>query len=252
MTMNHHDLRRLSWDGCPNARDLGGLPTTGGARTRWGTIIRSDSPNRLTPVGEQALIDHGIRTIVDLRLPDEAIEFAHPFARPGPHGIVYVNVSFIDPNEGAPVAAPISLADEYKRMLGVFSQRVGAIMRAIAGAADGGVLIHCAAGKDRTGLTCALLLDLVGVPRQIIAEDYALSLECMREQTEAWIASEPAKRAERELEAERWNPLPRVMLDAFAFIDESYGGTEAYLVSAGVRQSEIARLRERLISPGLR
>jgi protein tyrosine/serine phosphatase len=246
MTVDHHHARRLWWDGCPNARDLGGLPTGSGGRTRWGAIMRSDSPHRLTLAGEQALIDHGVRTIVDVRLPTEAGADSHAFAVPGDHGISYVNLSFVDPAFEPDDSAPIALADIYEDMLVRDVARVGAIMRAIADAPEGGVLIHCHAGKDRTGLLCALLLDLVGVPRQIIAEDYALTGEYLRERTVAWVARVPDRREEREREAERSHPHPEIMLAVLAFVDERFGGSEAYLRLAGLDSLEIARLRERL------
>jgi protein tyrosine/serine phosphatase len=226
---------------------LGGLPTASGGRTRWGAIIRSDSPHRLTAAGERALIDHGVRTIVDVRLPSEVNVNAHSFAKPGDHGIAYVNLSFMDPALQPSDAAPEALADVYTDMLAQDIERVGAIMRAIADAPDGGVLIHCHAGQDRTGLLCALLLDLVGVPRDLIAEDYALSGEYRRAQIAAWIASDPDQRVERERNAARWHPHPEVMSEALAFVDERFGGSEAYLRLAGVESNEIAQLRKRLI-----
>jgi protein tyrosine/serine phosphatase len=246
MSVDHHHARRLWWDGCPNARDLGGLPTASGGRTRWGAIMRSDSPHRLTPAGEQALIDHGVRTIVDVRLPGEASADAHSFAVPGDHGISYVNLSFVDPAFEPDDSAPVFLADIYKDMLARDIERVGAIMRAIADAPGGGVLIHCHAGKDRTGLLCALLLDLVGVSPQIIAEDYALTGEYLRKRTEAWVARVPDQRAERQREADRSHPRPEIMLEVLAFVDKRYGGSEAYLRLAGLQPAEIARLRARL------
>src|SRR5262249_48665318 len=150
MTGDHHHARRLWWDGCPNARDLGGLPAAGGGQTRWGAIMRSDSPHRLTPAGEQALIEHGVRTIVDGRLPSEAGADAHAFAVPGDHGISYVNLTFVDPAFVPDDSAPTVLVAIYKDMLVRDVTRVGQIMRAIADALEGGVLIHCHAGKDRT------------------------------------------------------------------------------------------------------
>jgi hypothetical protein len=63
--------RDLAWDGCHNVRDLGGLPAGGGRRTRWGAVVRSDTPDRLTEAGWAAAAAHGVRTIVDLRTPGE-------------------------------------------------------------------------------------------------------------------------------------------------------------------------------------
>jgi protein-tyrosine phosphatase len=236
----------LTWEGCPNARDLGGLPTPGDGQTYWRAIIRSDSPHRLTPAGEQALIDHGVRTIVDVRLPSEVSEAAHAFVQPGDHGVAYINLSFMDPAIEPADPALVDLVDIYQAMLVQNLERVGAIMRAVADAPSGSVLIHCHAGQDRTGLLCALLLDLVGVPRALIAEDYALSGEYRREQIDAWIASDPDQREERERNAAYWHPHPEIMRDVLAFVDQRFGGSEAYLRRAGVSSAEITRLRERL------
>src|SRR6266545_1675488 len=63
--------RRLAWEGVLNARDLGGYPAAGGRETRWGAVVRSDNLTPLTPAGRAALVRYGVRTIVDLRLPEE-------------------------------------------------------------------------------------------------------------------------------------------------------------------------------------
>ena len=89
--------RLLEWEGCLNARDLGGYETEDGRETRWGTVVRSDCPAALTEAGRAALAGYGVRAIVDLRLPAELAEDPNPFADPGDHGIAYTNVSFIDP-----------------------------------------------------------------------------------------------------------------------------------------------------------
>ena len=247
VTDHDHHSRRLDWEGCPNARDLGDLPTAGGLRTRRAAVVRSDSPNRLTDRGAQSLVDHGVRTIVDLRLPDEAAGFSYPFARPGDHGIGYVNISLIDPAATGSGPGPVPLADDYKGMLVRFQAQVADIVGAIADAPVGGVLIHCAAGKDRTGLIAALVLDLVGVPRDLVADDYALSGEYLRERTLAWVTAEPAERAAREATVARTTPTREVMLEVLAFLDERFGGTEPYLTQAGRSSEQLAKIRTRLL-----
>jgi hypothetical protein len=138
-------------------------------------VVRSDSLAALTPAGRLALVEYGVRSMVDLRLPGEVAERPNPFARPGTHGIAYANVSFIDPAAAPP--NPVStLAEDYLQMLDRYRPGVAEAMAAIARAPEGAVVIHCAAGKDRTGLISALLLGLAGVPADTIAADYAAAL----------------------------------------------------------------------------
>jgi protein-tyrosine phosphatase len=126
-------------------------------------------------------------------------------------------------------------------------------MAAVAGAPEGGVLIHCAAGKDRTGLISALLLGLVGVPAETIAADYAMTAELLRPRDEAWLAAAaPEERAEREALLARYAPRAEVMVEVLAGLEERYGGVEGYLRAAGVSPADLDRLRERLLAPAAR
>ena len=256
MLQEEHRARHLAWEGCVNARDLGGLPARDGATIRRGALVRSECLDRLTETGRQALLAHGVRTIVDVRLPDEAAGAPYPFM--GKRGFLgrrssdgnavrYVNVSFIVPDTYWPTG-PISIADDYKRSLDRFASQVAAIAKAIADAPEGGVLVHCAAGKDRTGLVVALLLDLAGVPRDLIAADYALSSENLRERTLEWIEMVPEERAQREEEMLRMMSRPETMLEVLTHLDESYGSTEGYLLASGCRPEHLARLRARLVA----
>jgi protein-tyrosine phosphatase len=248
MAIGEQRVRRLTWEGCLNARDLGGYPTLDGRETRWGAIVRSDNPAELTAAGRAALVAHGVRSIVDLRTPDEVAHHPNPFAGPGPHGIAYTNVSLLDP-AAEPPAGFTTLADDYKRMLDRFRPSVAAIMTAIARAPAGGVLVHCMAGKDRTGIVSALLLELVGVPRETIGADYALTAECLRPREEEWLANGPGERADRERALATYAARAEVMLEVLDDLDRRHGGVEAYLLEAGVTGEDITRLRERLLSP---
>ena len=250
MTIEREWTRRLAWEGVLNARDLGGYPAAGGRETRWGAVVRSDSLGALTAAGQAALAGYGIRTIIDLRLADEITRHPNPFAEPGDHGVAYTNVSVIDPAAGFPPDTD-TLAQNYLWMLDRFGGFVAEVMAAMAGAPEGGVLIHCAAGKDRTGLMSALLLGLVGVPAETIAADYALTAELLRPRDEAWLAAAPPEeRAEREAMLARYAPTAEVMLEVLAGLEERHGGVEGYLWEAGVSPADLDRLRERLLAPG--
>jgi protein-tyrosine phosphatase len=112
------------------------------------------------------------------------------------------------------------------------------------------VLVHCAAGKDRTGLISALLLGLVGVPTATIAADYALTAELLRSREQAWLAAAPPEeRAEREAMLARYAPTAEVMLAVLAGLEERHGGVEGYLLDAGVAPADLERLRDRLLAP---
>jgi protein-tyrosine phosphatase len=237
--------RRLLWEGCYNVRDLGGYLTASGGETRWGAVVRTDNLARLTEAGRAALLEYGVRSIVDLRKPDEIAEHPNPFAEPGEHGIEYTNVSLVDPAKSAPENFT-TLANDYKRILDSFAPAMAEIMTAIAWAPEGGVLVHCMAGKDRTGMVSAILLELAGVSRETIAEDYALSAEFLRPLEEEWLENGPGEREERAREQAKWVPRAQVMLEVLAHLDDRYGGVEEYLLQAGVSPEAIARLRARL------
>jgi protein-tyrosine phosphatase len=240
--------RRLDWEGCLNARDLGGYRAGDGRETRWGAVVRADSPAALTESGRAALAEYGVKAIVDLRLDDEIDRHPNPFAEPGDHGIAYSNVSIIDPAAGFPPDT-YTLAESYLWMLDRFGGFVAKVMAAIADAPDGAVMIHCAAGKDRTGLISALLLGLVDVPAETIAADYAMTAELLRPRDEEWLAAAPPEeRAEREAMLARFAPTAEVMLAVLGGLGDRYGGVEAYLLQAGVSRDDLGRLRDRLLA----
>ena len=124
--------------------------------------------------------------------------------------------------------------------------RYGAILTAIARAPEGGVLVHCVSGKDRTGLVVALLLALLGVPDTVIAEDYALSglyLQDTHPEMHDAVSLDPAVRGR--VAVERLSP-PDAILAGLALVRDEYGGVEGYLADAGVSHEDMQRLQARM------
>ena len=246
--------RDLIWDGCLNVRDLGGLPLAGGGETPYGAIVRSDSVSQLSEAGWRALVDYGIRTVLDLR-GDHEREDDPPAELP----VEVVHVPFMEASEAeweeiaeeleranaATRDDAIATRDVYLIFLERFKDNVASSVRAVAHAPAGGVVVHCVGGKDRTGLLVAFLLRLAGVADEDIATDYALSEERLRPRHEAWFE---AAGSERELEQlRRIAQCPAdAMLGVFAELERRYGGVEGYLREAGVSDEELARARARL------
>jgi protein-tyrosine phosphatase len=170
--------RHLDWPGCFNVRDLGGLPATGGRRTAWGAVVRADTLSGLTSEGWQALLDHGVRTVVDLRNEEERGQDAAP--RPPEIETVQAPLdgrtdrSFWEPiEERLEFGTPLY----YRAHLLRKPQLSAAAVAAIGRARSGGVAFHCVGGRDRSGQLAMLLLSLVGVPAAEIGADYELSHE---------------------------------------------------------------------------
>jgi protein-tyrosine phosphatase len=242
--------RDLVWDGLLNVRDLGGHPTEDGGETRFGEIVRADTVRRLSDAGWQALLDYGIRTIVDLRTDGE--RQADP---PAELPVQVVHVPFLEEDEEvfeeveAAAASAVDYATATREVYLIFVERfrsnVAAAITAIAAAPEGGVVVHCMGGKDRTGLTTAFLLRLSGVPIAEIAADYALSEERLRPRHEAWLAE-----AETDAERERLRRIHATpsesMVGVLEELERRYGSVEEYLRAGGAPEDIGERVRARL------
>jgi len=243
-------MRYLAWDACYNTRDLGGLPTEDGCSTRWRSVIRSDVLGRLTERGRRALLDYGVQTIVDLRSPQEceaqpSFGAALVYDLPAP---TYFNLPIEKyyPHVSKKISKAANRAEIYCIILDHYPDAVAAIMRAIADAVPGGVVIHCHGGMDRTGIVAAMLLRLAGVPLATIGEDYAESRVRLWPLYEQRVAA-----AGGEDLVDPWlkpMAMPEMILRTLDHIEAQYGGVRAYLTAAGLAPDQIERLRDRLRS----
>ncbi len=241
------NVRRLSWDGSYNARDLGSYATRDGGFTQSRRFVRSDTLQKLSAAGQAALIDYGVRTIVDLRLPVELTSGPNPFAASDGHGIAYLHRSFIDPTRTQENNGAAGLADHYRDNLTSSSGRITAILETLAGADDGAVLFHCQGGQDRTGLIAAFLLDIAGVPEETIVADYFLTAELLEPSKADFLENGPGERDERERAVAFFNPTVEVMHATIAFLNREYGGFSGFLRQDGLTPSTVAALRARLL-----
>ena len=246
-------IHRLEWEGCLNIRDVGAYRTVDGAQLRAGALLRSDNLCRMQPNGTAALVEYGVRTIIDLRTPTELRLKHHPFAAElaQPNAPRYLNISIMDEANQAGVDA-VELVDtsleSYVAMLEYFGRNFAAAMRATAEAAPGGVLVHCHAGKDRTGLLVALLLHVAGVPEPTIVADYVVSDQYLQPLYAEILGGigDPVRRA---VVADRLHCRPETMTGVFAHLRQQHGGVEPFLERAGLSSEDMARLRERVVTP---
>jgi protein-tyrosine phosphatase len=223
--------RVLVWDGCVNVRDVGGLPLEDGGETQFGVVVRADSLAALTERGWQALEDYGVRGAIDLRGDHEL--------QRTPRKTIPVTRIPITPLAGPGWEWP-SMLEAYLAMLEEFRAEFGQVIEALA-AADPPALVHCQGGRDRTGLTVALILDAAGVEREVIAADHALSDESWAPYNLAWIeqAADPGDAAKRRRITA---PAGRTMVEVLEEVDRSYGGAAAYVGTSSL-DTIVLRLR---------
>jgi len=253
--------RIIRWDGFYNARDLGGLPTVTGKSTRYGRLIRSGDTRFITAAGWEAARDAGIRLVIDLRNPDEvepgsqptatlgAGTFAVPAARdtaarPGDIQTMLISLDDIEDldlwrrlNGEGLNGTPLY----YRPFLDAKPERVAAVLTAIAAVRDGGVVFHCGAGRDRTGLISLLLLSLAGVTPEAIVADYELTLGQLASLYDA-LGLELDEWDVRECLRSRGTTVSETITGLVRDLDVA-----EYLAAAGVSGAGIAALRGRLL-----
>lgn len=211
---------------------------------RPGTLYRSDALHRLTRAGRAGLRRLGITRVIDLRGRWDVRIGGRD--RLWGVGAELIRIP-IDAGTPSAEASTLQLSQVYRTLLAEYGGQLGEAIRAIADA-PGPVVVHCTAGKDRSGLVVALTLLAIGTPVDQVVADYAI--------TETNLAGEWAERTLRKVRRFRIpmtdsliaiitrSPAP-ALLDALAWIDQTHGGVRVYLASIGVDDEVIRRLASR-------
>ena len=254
MTTGNDTVHWIALEGAANARAV--VP---------GVLLRADNLQSLSPDDVRRLIDdEALELVLDLRTDievelegpgplstEERVRVEHRSLYPDSAGNTDLDADTVkpwgrhdaleSPDEGPVVRAYMSY----------LSRRPDSIVAAIRGVAraDGAVLVHCAAGKDRTGVVVALALDAAGIERDAIVSDYLATAERI-EAILARLVSSPTYRAELEgHDPQRHAPVPGTMERVLELVDERFGGSVAWLSHHGLDDGDLQRLRDRL-APG--
>lgn len=246
MTTTSSESRLLRLAGADNARDLGGLPTASGALTRRGRLFRAALMPELLPQDVDLLVTRvGLRTVVDLRSAAEAK--AVPLAW-HEHDIRWVHCP-VYIGRARPVGAPhLDYAAGYREYLTIDPEPVLRAVRTLIDSEAQPALFHCAAGKDRTGVVAALLLDVLGVPAQTIAEDYALTLDALPAILRR-LSALPLYRSLRGTKLQDHVPEAQTMLRFLRSLHDELGGAAAWLQGHGVSPEAIHAFRAEMLQP---
>lgn len=229
--------------GC-NFRDLGGYRGHEGRTVKWRTLFRSGVLDRLTDDDCAVISQLGITTVIDFRgngereqRPSKPFGAARTWARD-------YGLSRADYSKPARVATSEQrlrgMLAAYKAMLDEQAEGYRVLLQTLD-EAEGPILFHCTGGKDRTGIAAAVILDLLGVSREVILEDYSLTNACLVR--DAAVLHDPATPIPPELRAAD----PTYLATMFARLDEDFGGSEAYIEKLGLDDQLSERLREKYL-----
>lgn len=244
-------------EGALNFRDLGGYATADGRRVAWGKIYRSGELNGLTERDRRVLQERGIRLVCDLRSYPEIRR--HPEQVPA--GIAYRHIPVFarEPVGGMHALFMRHRLDALMRQLYHKSivddgaPALGRVLRLAADPANLPMVLHCTTGKDRTGVACALLLHVCGVPHDMIVVDYSLTSLASERILAGIRATMDANIAPPGVRLEQLYPLlsarPELIERAFAYIEAKYGSVDAYLRGpVGLAAVDIAAIRLNMLT----
>jgi protein-tyrosine phosphatase len=240
--------RLIELGGATNFRDVGGYPTADGRRTRWRSLFRADGLSRLTDADLQVMGDLGLRTVIDLRSSYELEQGRFPVDRVPVafHHFPLLN-ELPDPERFA--MTPGMLGLQYREMARDAAPQIASALRVLVMPGTLPAVIHCTAGKDRTGVLVAVVLSLLGVPDKTVVGDYAHSADNMTRLRAQLIARYPEGRETIENADELFAARPEYMHELLLDLRDEYGSIAGYAAAAGVGPDVVESLRDTLLEP---
>ncbi len=246
MAVDNHP-RSLTFSTSYNFRDVGGYAGSDGRTVSWRRLFRADSLHRLEGADLEAFHELGVRTVVDLRRPFEIEQHGRV---PHSDGLDYRNlvlehVDWESVEHPAEMPHERWLADRYLNFAEDGRAGLAAALSVIADPAAAPVVVHCMAGKDRTGVVCALTLSLLGVSDTDIAQDYALTEVAMASLTAYLMKTKP------EMVQDKYHMFdcPQdAMLLFLGDLRERHGSVEKYVREIGISTEQVESLRGHLLT----
>lgn len=229
----------LDLEGSRNTRDLGDYKTSDGKTVKRNLIFRSDNTNNLTEADIKKLQEeYNLKCVIDLRYGSEIA--SAPDKLSDVFGIKYYNIPLVISKELMVnlIKGNIDLGDAYIEFLSQLDS-VKKIFDIIAEVEDGSILFHCTNGKDRTGTVAALLLGLLRVSKEDIINNYSVTYELIKN-------NEAVKKGIEKYHTDViFKSEPEYIEKLLNYIEEKYGNAENYLLSCGISQDNLNKIKER-------
>lgn len=232
------NYNRLPLEKAYNVRELGGYATKNGSVTKYHQFLRSENLTDITKADQSFLLEYGLGAAIDLRGREESLIYPNPFR--DNDQVEYINLPFIteDVLDLRAVKEAGFKPEEFYVNLVEYKEMVYEIFQFILKNEEKGILFHCQAGKDRTGILAMLLLGICGVSKDDIIANYEVTHTYLKDHVEL--------RIEEGLEELEFSK-PMWIETAYDHIMEEYGSFRLYLMACGLAKKEIRRIRRKLI-----